>query len=74
MLFTKALSVKIPSSKGLVLALHPGVVRTDITRHIKFLEYIILFFYPIYWLFTKSSFEGAQTILYTILSNEVKSG
>lgn len=33
-LFTHALAEKIPEGKGLAMSLHPGVVRTEITRYL----------------------------------------
>lgn len=32
-LYTHALAEKIPEGKGLVMSLHPGVVRTELTRY-----------------------------------------
>ena len=34
-LFTRALAARIDSSKGKVLSLHPGVVRTELLREMK---------------------------------------
>jgi len=33
-LFTHALAQKIPQNKGIALSLHPGVVRTELTRYL----------------------------------------
>lgn len=76
-LFTRALASKIDSSKGKVLSLHPGVVRTELLREIqsegigKFLKIVMIVIHPIYWLFTKSPWEGCQTTLHTALSPDV---
>ncbi len=73
-LFTRALASRIDSSKGKVTSLHPGVVRTELMREMKsegagkFLGVALFLVYPIYWFFTKSSFQGCQTTLYTLLS------
>ena len=76
--FTKGLD-KYFQRKGLQMktaSLHPGVVRTELTRGAGMLQYFILPFYPLIWLATKSEFEGAQTTLATTLMpfNKLTSG
>jgi NAD(P)-dependent dehydrogenase (short-subunit alcohol dehydrogenase family) len=61
-LFTHALAQKIPVNKGIVVSLHPGVVRTRLTRYSS-LDTIIKVLYPLYAIFTKSPKKGAQTAL-----------
>lgn len=79
-LFTRALASKINSSQGKVVSLHPGVVRTELLREIKsegpgkIIGVLMLFLYPIYWLLTKSCWQGCQTTLYAALSEEVENG
>ena len=79
-LFTRALASKIDPQKGKVLSLHPGVVRTDLTREMKsegkgkFVFAFMMLCYPIYWLFSKSAWEGCQTTLHTTLSENVENG
>lgn len=69
-LFTKALAKKLEKVNGSarVVCLHPGVVRTELTRYvltgIKKLIYKTFEF--VYWIFSKSPVEGAQTTLYTV--------
>jgi retinol dehydrogenase-12 len=52
---------------GFVASLHPGVVRTELSRYMKpFIHVLMKMLYPIYWLMTKSSQQGAQTTLYLV--------
>jgi len=48
-----------------VAAVHPGAVNSEFNRYIdnfpKILYPVWILLYPLYWLFTKSSFVGAQT-------------
>ena len=44
------------------VSLHPGVVRTELGRHLiknKFLAFFFTVFYPIYYMLTKDSYYGA---------------
>ena len=69
-LFTKELQRRLTDSgsKGVSVALHPGVVRTELGRYLEWKRKIILFcIYPIFWLTTKNCWQGAQTTLYTVL-------
>jgi NAD(P)-dependent dehydrogenase (short-subunit alcohol dehydrogenase family) len=79
-LFTKALAEKM-GRRGLVAALHPGVVRTELMRELKgdgikgqILKVLLVVVYPLWWLISKSSYEGAQTTLFTTLSDKVENG
>lgn len=73
-LFTRALASKISPDHGTITSLHPGVVRTELLREIKsegpgrILGVLMFFVYPLYWLLTKSSWQGCQTTLYAALS------
>lgn len=40
----------------------------------KLMQIVMFFAYPVWWLFSKSSFEGSQTTLFTLLSDNVESG
>jgi NAD(P)-dependent dehydrogenase (short-subunit alcohol dehydrogenase family) len=79
-LFTVALAAKV-GKRGIVTTLHPGVVRTELMREIKgdgllgqLVKVFFVFAFPVWWLISKSSFEGCQTTLYTLLSDEVENG
>ena len=61
--------------------MHPGVVRTELTREMrsegfgKFMYYVMnLLMYPLYWLMSKSAWNGCQTTLHCALSEKVESG
>ena len=75
-LFTKELASRVekinPTAR--IVALHPGVVRTEITRYIRkgIIDFLYMMVEPIYWIFSKSSKEGAQTSLYTIYESTDK--
>ena len=80
-LFTKALSQKIDSKKGIVVSLNPGVVRTDIIREMigngikgLLLSFALKVFWPFWCFFTKSSKQGASTSLFALLSSNVQNG
>ena len=72
-LFTRALCAKFPQN-GLFLSLHPGVVRTEITRHITkgFLGTLLNLVYFWFCIFTKSAFEGAQTTFHCLFEEKNK--
>jgi len=80
-LFTRALASKIDKSKGVVVSVNPGVVRTDIIRELvgdgfkgKLLGILLKVVWPLFCLFTKSKQQGASTSLYALLSPQVKNG
>ena len=52
-----------------VNALHPGIVDTNITRHMSFMKSYMatLILRPLFWPFVKSAKQGAQTTLYCAL-------
>ena len=52
-----------------VNALHPGVVDTEIIRHMSFAKSYIsgILLKPIVWMFIKTPLQGAQTTLYAAL-------
>ena len=61
-LFTRALAEKV-GRKGLVAALHPGVVRTELLREMtgdgvkgQILKIMLIVLYPVWWLVSKNSY------------------
>jgi NAD(P)-dependent dehydrogenase (short-subunit alcohol dehydrogenase family) len=79
-LFTEGLAQKV-GKRGLVTSLHPGVVRTELMREMigdglkgKVLYFLLLAAFPAWWLISKSTYEGCQTTLYTVLSPEAENG
>ncbi|KAL4428917.1 hypothetical protein ABPG74_017507 [Tetrahymena malaccensis] len=71
LLFTKELQRKLEKVGAKVVAVHPGTVRSNLIDEIlddsKFYKLLFYLIYPIYWLFTKDTFQGAQTVLYCAL-------
>lgn len=56
-LFTRELAKRLKDFNVTVNSLHPGVVRTELSRNLAILQYSVLPLYP----FTKSPKSGAQT-------------
>jgi len=54
---------------------NPGVVRTDIHRHMPFRQnaLVSLTFAPFMWFLMKTAFDGAQTVLYCAVATELAS-
>ncbi|KAG2393518.1 hypothetical protein C9374_007049 [Naegleria lovaniensis] len=75
-LFAKKLSRELSkdSSYATSYSCHPGVVRTNLARH--FPQWLMVFVTPIFYYFTKSPLDGAQTTLHLALSpsSSLKSG
>lgn len=71
-LFTRELARRLEGTNVTVNVLHPGVVRTNLGRHI----HIPLLAKPLYnlvsWAFFKTPLEGAQTSIYLASSPEVE--
>nr|XP_031831551.1 retinol dehydrogenase 13-like [Nomia melanderi] len=68
-LFTRELANKLKGTGIAVNAVHPGIVNTEIVRHMKFNQnyFSRLFIKSCMWLFVKTPRKGAQTILYVAL-------
>ncbi|EDV29195.1 Retinol dehydrogenase 13 [Trichoplax sp. H2] len=65
-LFTRELAKRLQGTGVTANSLHPGAVNTDLGRHLSvnqngFLHALIA---PLYWLFVKTSKQGAQTSIY----------
>ncbi|XP_043920924.1 retinol dehydrogenase 12-like isoform X2 [Protopterus annectens] len=68
-LFTKELAKRLEGSGVTVYALHPGVVRTELSRHLSStLQIGMKLLQP----FTKSPVEGAQTTIYCSVAPELE--
>ena len=72
--FTRELSKRLKGTGVTTYALHPGVVRTELGRHIEQiigpLKYL---FIPLLFPFTKSPKEGAQTSIYCAVEESIAS-
>jgi len=74
-LFTKQLEKELQKdSNAHAYSVHPGVVRTNLGRHLP--KALMLLVGPIIFYFTKSALDGAQTSLYTTLAptSDLKGG
>jgi len=73
-LFTKELAQRLQGSGVTVNALHPGIVDTNITRHMAFMQSYMatMFLRPLFWPFVKSPKQGAQTTLYCALDPSIE--
>jgi retinol dehydrogenase-12 len=73
--FTRLLQKKIDEAglNGFTASLHPGVVRTELSRYMKpYIHVLMKLLYAPYWLMTKSSQQGAQTTLHLVYEDEEK--
>ena len=68
-LFTRELSKRLEGTHVTVNALHPGVVSTELQRHM-FLSSPLA--YPIRWYLFKTAEQGAQTTVYCAVSEEME--
>lgn len=69
-LFTKKLARELQGTDVICSAVHPGVVNTEIGRHMSLYKswLAMLFLRPLVWLTLKTPRQGAQTTLYAALS------
>ncbi|XP_073844811.1 retinol dehydrogenase 13-like [Musca autumnalis] len=72
-LFTRELGRRLEGTGVTVNALHPGVVDTELFRHMGFFNsfFASLIFKPLSWPFLKSPKNGAQTTLYAALDEDL---
>ena len=68
-LFTRELSKRLEGTHVTVNVLHPGVVTTELQRHMFFSSNL---FYPIRWYLFKTAEQGAQTSIYCAVSEEME--
>lgn len=73
-LFTRALSKRLQGSMVTVNALHPGVVSTELGRHMSLFNSTLgkIFIKPFLWPFMKTPVSGAQTTLYVALDPDLE--
>ncbi|XP_062133076.1 retinol dehydrogenase 14-like isoform X2 [Drosophila sulfurigaster albostrigata] len=72
-LFTRELAKRLEGTNVTVNALHPGVVETELSRHVKIFNNPIFRFLvsPLVWLIFKTAKNGAQTTLYAALDPDL---
>ena len=75
-LFARELARRTAGTGIDVHCLRPGMVRTDLGRHKLFNVVLRVLGRPLAWLLVKSPYEGCQTVLHCLLSEELtgKSG
>lgn len=73
-LFTRELAKRLKNTNVTVNALHPGIVDTELMRHMSVVNSFFgkIFVYPFLWLFTKRPDSGAQTTLYCALDERLE--
>ncbi|XP_012582814.1 PREDICTED: retinol dehydrogenase 14, partial [Condylura cristata] len=71
-LFTKELARRLEGTDVTANVLHPGIVRTNLGRHIHIPLVIKPLFNLVSWAFFKTPVEGAQTSVYLASSPEVE--
>ncbi|XP_034107859.2 retinol dehydrogenase 13-like isoform X3 [Drosophila albomicans] len=72
-LFTRELAKRLEGTNVTVNALHPGVVETELSRHVTIFNNPIFSFLisPLIWLIFKTPKNGAQTTLYAALDPDL---
>lgn len=75
-LFTRELAKRLSNTEHVTVnSLHPGVVRTELGRHLKdtlgWKFYLMFIFYPILLWLMKSPRQGAQTTIHCAVSEEL---
>ncbi|KAB0383229.1 hypothetical protein FD755_005146 [Muntiacus reevesi] len=71
-LFTRELARRLEGTSVTVNVLHPGIVRTDLERHVHIPLLVRPLFILVSWAFFKTPEEGAQTSIYLAFSPEVE--
>ncbi|KAI6056192.1 retinol dehydrogenase 14 [Marmota monax] len=71
-LFTRELARRLEGTNVTVNVLHPGIVRTNLGRHIHIPLLVKPLFNLVSWAFFKTPLEGAQTSIYLASSPEVE--
>ncbi|KAK8766191.1 retinol dehydrogenase 13-like [Amblyomma americanum] len=73
-LFTTELAQRLKGTGVSVFAVHPGIVNTEITRHMGIANSWLaaMFAKPLMWLFAKSPRQGVQGILYCAMASGIE--
>lgn len=74
-LFTRELAKRLEGTKVTANAVHPGIVNTDLGRHLSLKKsyFSWIFLGPFLWIFTKTPKQGAQTTIYCSVNPELES-
>ena len=71
-LFARELSRRTEGSGISVYCVRPGMVRTEMGRHLPLFTVLRCVLWPLLWLLTKSPHEGCQTVVYCAVSEELQ--
>lgn len=74
LLFTRELARRLQGTGVTVNAVHPGIVDTEIIRHMSFFNstFSAIFLKPFMWMFVKSPQQGARTTVYIALEESLQ--
>ncbi|XP_021923157.1 retinol dehydrogenase 13-like isoform X2 [Zootermopsis nevadensis] len=74
LLFTRELARRLQGAGVTVNAVHPGIVDTEIIRHMSFFNSTLsaIFLKPFIWMFIKSPQQGARTTVYMALEQSLQ--
>ncbi|GFU70199.1 retinol dehydrogenase 14 [Trichonephila clavipes] len=72
-LFCRELAKRLQGTGVSVYAVSPGMVWTNLGRHVSISWWKIVALAPIAWYFIRTPYQGAQTILHCAVSEEVES-
>jgi len=71
-LFARELAGRVEGSGISVYCLRPGIVRTDLGRHVPLFKLLRYILWPVSWLLVKGPYEGCQTVLHCAVSEELQ--
>lgn len=71
-LFAKELHKRYHRRGINVYCIHPGIVRTELGRHLKVSPFVNFMVSPLMWLFFKSPWYGAQTSVYCAIAGDLE--
>ncbi|GIX99454.1 retinol dehydrogenase 14 [Caerostris darwini] len=72
-LFCRELSKRLEGTGVTVYSVCPGMVLTNLGRHVSIKWWKLIAVAPIAWLFIRTPYQGAQTVLHCAISEEVES-
>ncbi|XP_070577856.1 retinol dehydrogenase 14-like [Ptychodera flava] len=71
-LFARELAHRLDNTGVTVNCLHPGIVWTNLSRHMNVSPVVKILMRPLIWLLLKSPEEGAQTVVYLSVAPELE--
>lgn len=70
-LFARELARRLAGTGVSVYCLRPGMVRTELGRHIQFNPIVRFLSWPLAWLLVRNATEGAQTVIHCAVAEEL---